>query len=148
MAMANPAPKHATHRSPSARRGAADGASRAAAGDDRCGVNVVHLDKVNRVRQRIESRDAHGWAAEVLKALADPTRIKLVRALMIEERLCVCDLAALVGVSASAVSHQLRLLRSCRLVRPEREGKMVYYRLDDDHVAGIVNLILDHVEHD
>jgi len=109
---------------------------------------VVHLDKVNHVRRRIETPDALGWAAEVLKALADPTRIKLVRALMIEERLCVCDLAALAGVSPSAVSHQLRLLRSCRLVRPEREGKMVYYRLDDDHVAGIVNLILDHVEHE
>jgi len=109
---------------------------------------VVHLDKVNRVRKEIEPPHSLGWAAEVLKALADPTRIKLVRALMIEERLCVCDLAALVGVSPSGVSHQLRLLRSCRLVRPEREGKMVYYRLDDDHVAGIVNLILDHVEHD
>ncbi len=148
MAMATRARKRATHRTPSERRGAAGGRPRADTDDDKCGVNVVHLDKVNRVRQRIESRDALGWAAEVLKALADPTRLRLVRALMIEERLCVCDLAALAGVSPSAVSHQLRLLRSCRLVRAEREGKMVYYRLDDEHVAGIVNLILDHVEHD
>ena len=146
--MATRARKRATRRTAGERRGAAGGGPRAATDHEKCGVNVVHLDKVNHVRQRIESRDALGWAAEVLKALADPTRLRLVRALMIEERLCVCDLAALAGVSASAVSHQLRLLRSCRLVRPQREGKMVYYRLDDEHVAGIVNLILDHVEHD
>jgi DNA-binding transcriptional ArsR family regulator len=139
MDMATRAQKAVAGRTASARPGA---------GDEKCGVNVVHLDKVNHVRRRIETSDTLGWAAEVLKALADPTRLKLVRALMIEERLCVCDLAALVRVSPSAVSHQLRLLRSCRLVRPEREGKMVYYRLDDEHVAGIVNLILDHVGHE
>jgi len=146
--MVTKARKHATRRRAGERRGAAGGGPRAAADGDRCGVNVVHQDKVNRVRRRIETAEALGWAAELLKALADPTRIKLLRALMIEERLCVCDLAALAGVSPSAVSHQLRLLRSCRLVRPQREGKMVYYRLDDEHVAGIVNLILDHVEHE
>jgi ArsR family transcriptional regulator len=148
MTMATVAGKRVTRRMAGERRGAAGGGPRGGTGDEKCGVNVVHLDKVNRVRRRIEEPDALGWAAEVLKALADPTRLKLVRALMIEERLCVCDLAALAGVSPSAVSHQLRLLRSCRLVRPERKGKMVYYRLDDDHVAGIVNLILDHAKHE
>jgi DNA-binding transcriptional ArsR family regulator len=146
--MATRARRGPRRRTAGERRGAAGGGPRAGPSGDRCGANVVHLDKVNRVRRRIETPHALGWAAEVLKALADPTRLKLVRALMIEERLCVCDLAALAGVSASAVSHQLRLLRSCRLVRPEREGKMVYYRLDDEHVAGIVNLVLDHVEHE
>jgi DNA-binding transcriptional ArsR family regulator len=113
-----------------------------------CDENIVDLVKVRRVRERLESPAVLVWAAETLKALADPTRLKIVRALMIEQRLCVCDIAALTGVTPSGASHQLRLLRSCRLVRPEREGKMVYYRLDDAHVAGIVEVVLDHVQHD
>ena len=113
-----------------------------------CAENVVDLARVRRVQKRLEPSDVLLWAAETLKALADPTRMKIVRALMIEERLCVCDIATLVGVSSSGVSHQLRLLRSGRLVRPQREGKRVYYRLDDEHVGRIVELVLDHVQHD
>ena len=113
-----------------------------------CGISVIDLPKVRRVSKALESPDVLAWAAEVLKALADPTRLKIVRSLMLEDRLCVCDLAALAGVSQSGVSHQLRLLRSCRLVRAQREGKMVYYRLDDEHVAQIVRVMLDHVQHD
>ena len=116
--------------------------------DELCAENVVDLARVRRVHQRLEPSDVLLWAAETLKALADPTRMKIVRALMIEERLCVCDIATLVGVSPSGVSHQLRLLRAGRLVRPQREGKMVYYRLDDEHVGRIVELVLDHVQHD
>jgi ArsR family transcriptional regulator len=116
--------------------------------DELCGISVIDLPKVRRVSKALESADVLAWAAEVLKALADPTRLKIVRSLMLEDRLCVCDLAALAGVSQSGVSHQLRLLRSCRLVRAQREGKMVYYRLDDEHVAQIVRVMLDHVQHD
>ena len=73
--------------------------------------------------------------AETFKALGDPTRVRMLSALSRAE-LCVCDLATLVGLTESAISHQLRLLRSLRLVRSRRDGRMVFYRLDDDHIVG------------
>jgi DNA-binding transcriptional ArsR family regulator len=114
---------------------------------ERCDVTIVDLPRVRRARKRIEPADVLDWSAETLKALADPTRLRLVRALMLEQRLCVCDLAAVAGVSQSAVSHQLRILRAARLVRAEREGRMVYYRLDDEHVNRIVRTVIEHVQH-
>lgn len=80
----------------------------------------------------------------MFKALGDPTRLLIVTALTGEE-LCVCDLAALVGVSASAVSHSLRTLRQLRVVRYRRVGKIAYYSLDDAHVAGLAEQGLRHV---
>ena len=76
--------------------------------------------------------------ADVFKLLGDPTRVKLLDALTFGER-CVCDLAALVGLSESAVSHQLRLLRGARLVRVRRAGRLAYYALDDHHVIGLLH---------
>ena len=76
--------------------------------------------------------------------VGDPTRLRLLTALGLGE-LCVCDLASLSGISESATSHQLRLLRALRLVRARREGRMVYYRLDDEHVVGLVTQGLQHV---
>ena len=75
--------------------------------------------------------------AETFRALGDPTRVRLLTALA-QAELCVCDLAALAGISESATSHQLRLLRSLRLVRTRRDGRMVYYRLDDDHIVKLL----------
>jgi len=83
--------------------------------------------------------------SEVFKLLGDPTRVRLVDALTQGER-CVSDLAALVGLSESAVSHQLRLLRTARLVRVRRVGRMAFYSLDDHHVAGLVHDTRKHVE--
>ena len=83
--------------------------------------------------------------AEVFKLLGDPTRVRLVDALSHGER-CVCDLATLVGLSESAVSHQLRLLRGARLVRVRRAGRQAYYSLDDHHVLGLVHDTRKHVE--
>jgi DNA-binding transcriptional ArsR family regulator len=85
--------------------------------------------------------------ADVFKLLGDPTRVRLVDVLTQGER-CVCDLAALVGLSESAVSHQLRLLRSARLVRVRRAGRMAYYALDDHHVVGLLHDTRKHVEED
>ena len=82
--------------------------------------------------------------AETFKALGDPTRLRMLTALSHTE-LCVCDLASLVGISESAASHQLRLLRTLRLVRSRRDGRMVHYRLDDDHIVGLLGQGLDHV---
>ena len=83
--------------------------------------------------------------ADVFKLLGDPTRVRLVDALTHGER-CVCDLATLVGLSESAVSHQLRLLRAARLVRVRRAGRLAFYSLDDHHVVGLVHDTRKHVE--
>jgi len=83
--------------------------------------------------------------AEVFKLLSDPTRVRLVDALTHGER-CVCDLASLIGLTESAVSHQLRLLRSARLVRVRRAGRLAFYSLDDHHVIGLVHDTRKHVE--
>jgi DNA-binding transcriptional ArsR family regulator len=83
--------------------------------------------------------------AEIFKALGDPTRVRLLSALAAAE-LCVCDLATLLALSESAISHQLRLLRSLRLVRARRDGRMVFYRLDDDHIVRLLAQGREHAE--
>jgi ArsR family transcriptional regulator, lead/cadmium/zinc/bismuth-responsive transcriptional repressor len=83
--------------------------------------------------------------AETFKVLGDITRVRMLDALSRAE-LCVCDLAALLGLSESAVSHQLRLLRGMRLVRPRRDGRLVFYALDDQHIVGLFAQGLEHVE--
>jgi DNA-binding transcriptional ArsR family regulator len=106
------------------------------------GANDAALD-------RVRSSLLNGWTvqavSEVFKLLGDPTRVRLVDALTHGER-CVCDLAALVGMTESAVSHQLRLLRSARLVRVRRAGRLAYYSLDDHHVVGLLHDTRKHVE--
>jgi len=83
--------------------------------------------------------------AETFRALGDPTRVRVLDALSRAE-LCVCDLATLLGLTESATSHQLRLLRSLRLVRTRRAGRMVFYALDDDHITRLFAQGLEHVE--
>ena len=83
--------------------------------------------------------------AETFRVLGDTTRVRLLDALSRGE-MCVCDLAALLGLSESAVSHQLRLLRGMRLVRPRRDGRLVHYSLDDQHIVGLFAQGLEHVE--
>ena len=85
--------------------------------------------------------------AETFKALADPTRVRMLHALSHAE-LCVGDLAAVLAMTESAVSHQLRLLRSLRVVRARRDGKLVIYTLDDEHVARLFQLSLEHLGHE
>ncbi|MGD8439752.1 MAG: metalloregulator ArsR/SmtB family transcription factor, partial [Holophagae bacterium] len=79
-------------------------------------------------------------------ALADPTRLKILHALMVIDELCVCDLAVIADLSVSAVSHQLRLLRDRDLVHARRDGRMVYYSLADDHVSTLMHAGVDHAE--
>ncbi len=97
------------------------------------------------IKARLLTGPALQSVAEVFKLLGDPTRVRLLDALTHGER-CVCDLAALVGLSESAVSHQLRLLRHARLVRPRREGRHAFYALDDHHVIGVLRDTRKHVE--
>ena len=86
--------------------------------------------------------------AETFRVLGDPTRLRIVDALVAETELCVCDIAERVGISESAVSHQLRLMRAQRIVRGRREGRCVYYTLDDQHILSLFQQGLRHVSED
>lgn len=116
-----------------------------AAENDACDVHTAAPGDLAGVRARLLGVDTVNAVADVFKLLGDPTRVRLVDALSHGER-CVCDLADLVGLSESAVSHQLRLLRAARLVRVRRTGRQAYYSLDDHHVVGLVHDTRRHVE--
>lgn len=111
---------------------------------DRCEINCIHSEAVQAVRQALFGEDVAASLAELFKALGDPTRVKILFSLMTRE-LCVCDLTAVIGVSESAVSHQLKILRTLRLVKFRREGKILYYSLDDDHIEKLFAQGLEHV---
>lgn len=106
-----------------------------------------HLDPASSEARRqrlLPARTVEGLA-DTFRVLGDPTRVRILDALATGE-LCVCDIAALVGISESAVSHQLRLLRGMRLVRPRRAGRLVYYAVDDHHILELLNQAMTHVE--
>ncbi|MBV6496560.1 MAG: Transcriptional repressor SmtB [Pyrinomonadaceae bacterium] len=112
---------------------------------DACEIQFVDEGKVENVRRAMKSAEAIGLLAETFRILGDPTRIKIAFALSKEE-LCVCDIANLLGVSQSAVSHSLRTLRQMKLVRFRKEGKIAYYTLDDEHIANLFDEGFRHVE--
>lgn len=112
---------------------------------DACEVQFVDEKKVNRARRAMKSAEAVAALAETFKILGDPTRIKIAMALSREE-LCVCDIANLLGVSQSAVSHSLRTLRQMKLVKFRKEGKIAYYALDDEHINNLLDVGFRHVE--
>jgi ArsR family transcriptional regulator len=101
--------------------------------------------KVGTLRDTLLTEPSVTALAETFRLLGDTTRVRILDALSRTE-LCVCDIARLLGLSESAVSHQLRLLRGMRVVRPRRAGRMVYYALDDQHVVGLFAQGLEHVE--
>ena len=109
-----------------------------------CRVRVVHLDRVSRARIEAIPEPEMERLALTFKVLGDPTRLKIFVALSGGE-MCVCDLAAYLGLSESAVSHQLRRMREQALVKPRREGQVLYYALDDGHVAELLRLGFEHV---
>jgi len=110
-----------------------------------CETFHIHPDIVARLRDTLIGRADVTALAETFRLLGDGTRVRILDALSKAE-LCVCDLATLLDLSESAVSHQLRLLRSMRLVRPRREGRMVFYALDDLHIVGLFQQGLGHIE--
>jgi ArsR family transcriptional regulator len=111
-----------------------------------CEEHVVHLDAVLAARRELPGATELGGMVEIFGALADPTRLRIVAALASSE-LCVCDLAAAVGLSQSAASHQLRVLRDRGLVRSRKDGRRAYYRLDDDHVGTLFRQAREHAGH-
>lgn len=114
------------------------------ADDALCDLHLVHEDAVHSARAGRADEDDLAYLADTFQMLASTTRLRIVEALS-ERELCVCDLAAVVGASQSAVSHHLRQLRQMRIVRYRKDGRMAYYRLDDEHVATLFRTGLDHV---
>ncbi|MBW2603120.1 MAG: helix-turn-helix transcriptional regulator [Deltaproteobacteria bacterium] len=112
---------------------------------DQCQEKVLHQTQVEQAVKNIPDSVTLQGIADIFKALSDPSRLKIVTALSICE-LCVCDLAAVSGSSESAVSHQLRILRNLKIVRYRREGKIVFYRLDDDHVKSLIKQSIQHIQ--
>jgi len=110
-----------------------------------CDLIQIDLTRVRKIRAALVQPDAVQGLADTFSALGDPTRVRILDALSHGE-LCVCDLAAVLRLSQSAVSHQLRLLRGLRLVRPRREGRVVFYDLDDQHIISLFKQTLQHVE--
>lgn len=102
-----------------------------------CEVDLVHPEAVRRVREGLPEEVATRRAAEVFGVLSDPKRARIVYALSIEE-LCVCDVAAVAGLSVSAASHQLKRLRDRGVAEYRREGRLAFYRLADEHVRGLL----------
>ena len=111
---------------------------------DRCVCTVLHDGVVKKVKKRMPGEELLFDLAELFKVFGDSTRVRIISALLFAE-MCVCDIAALLGMSKSAVSHQLRVLRQSRLVKFRREGKVVFYSLDDSHVGAIFRQGLAHV---
>ena len=109
-----------------------------------CACTVIHSDRVEDARGKIPPENTLHNLGDFFKILGDPTRLKILHALTLHE-LCVCDIAALLGMHQSAVSHQLKVLRQARFVRFRREGKIIYYILEDRHVADIFAQGLMHI---
>lgn len=113
--------------------------------EDICEINIIHEEIVNKVRNIIPKDELIYDLAEFFKVFADSTRVKIIYALM-ENELCVCDIAAVIGTTQSAISHQLRILKQSKLVKYRKVGKVVYYTLDDEHISEIVKKGCEHIE--
>jgi len=109
-------------------------------------VQFVQEGKVKAVKSKMKSEKFFHYLAETFKAMSDPTRTKIIYALCLEKELCVRDIAAIIGSTSSAISHQLRTLRNMKLVRYDKVGKVAYYSLDDKHINNLFAEGLRHVE--
>jgi len=119
----------------------------AAPEDHSCPTRVIDAERVAATRARGVDADAATDVASLFKLLGDPGRVRMLDALVHAGELCVCDLAAVVDMAESPVSHSLRLLRNAGVVRARRAGRQVFYRLDDDHVRLLLELSVEHVSH-
>jgi ArsR family transcriptional regulator, lead/cadmium/zinc/bismuth-responsive transcriptional repressor len=111
--------------------------------DDVCEVTCVDEEKVKRVKESVSTQNTLA-VSQIFKALSDDTRIKIAYSLSEEEELCVCDVANIVGCTTATASHHLRLLRNLGLAKFRKEGKLVYYSLDDDHVRQLIQIAFTH----
>jgi DNA-binding transcriptional ArsR family regulator len=111
-----------------------------------CEDNFIHIDHVRTAQQDLIDGLTATFLARTFQALSDPTRVRLISALSHTD-LCVCDLAAVLGMTQSAISHQLSSLRDLRLVKSHKVGREVFYTLDDEHIRELYQLGLDHIQH-
>ncbi len=111
-----------------------------------CSEKCINKEKVEETLKTIPDDEEIRQMADIFKALSDPSRLKIVLALLGNEH-CVCDIAQICNQTDSAVSHQLRILRTLKIVKNRRAGKIIYYSLDDDHVISLINMSLNHVRH-
>jgi len=113
-------------------------------GEDRCSCRLIHKERVAAAGKSALADDENERLAQLYKAFGDATRLRILWALD-QGEMCVCDLASFLGISESAVSHQLRLLRQLHLVANRRKGPILYYRLDDTHISQLIQLALEHI---
>lgn len=106
---------------------------------------IIHKDVVDRVSKNMLKEDASIDLAEFFKIFGDSTRIKILNALL-NESMCVCDIAALLNMTHSAISHQLKILKQAKIVKYNKQGKVVYYMLDDEHIEQIFKKGVEHIE--
>ncbi|MBK5247635.1 MAG: helix-turn-helix transcriptional regulator [Peptostreptococcaceae bacterium] len=111
---------------------------------ERCDCNVIHQDVVDMVREKLPKEEVLYELAELFKVFGDSTRIKILSALF-EAEMCVCDIAYLLNMTQSAISHQLRILKQARLVKNRKAGKSVFYSLDDEHIKQIFDQGIVHI---
>jgi len=109
-----------------------------------CQDYCIHEDRIEAVKKDKPTEEMVYDLAELFKVFGDVTRVKIIYALL-EREMCVCDIAALLGMTQSAISHQLRVLKQGRLVKHRKDGKVVYYSLDDDHIKHIIDQGLTHI---
>ena len=112
--------------------------------NDTCTSTEIHPNVIKKVEASMPDSDELFALEELYRAMGDSSRIRVVSALRAAE-LCVCDLAELLGMSQSAISHQLRVLRNLRLVKFRREGRKAYYSLDDNHIETLLDVAMEHV---
>lgn len=110
-----------------------------------CEIQIIDKAKVKATKAKLLDIEETNQIADIFKLLGEPTRFKIILAL-IENELCVCDISAVINVSVSAVSHQLRLLKGARLIKYRKDGKMVYYSIDDDHINNLVDQLKEHIK--
>lgn len=113
-------------------------------GDEFCSCDIVHNTIIDMVKKKMPQEEKLYDLAELFKVFGDTTRVKIISALF-EAEMCVCDIAELLSMTQSAISHQLRVLRQARLVKHRKEGKVVFYSLDDEHIKTIFNQGLEHI---
>ncbi|KUH34538.1 ArsR family transcriptional regulator [Thermococcus celericrescens] len=110
-----------------------------------CRIYEEHLDKVLEAQSKIPEEETVLEAADFFDALGNPTRLKILLALMEAGELCTCDLSAITKLSVSAISHQLRILKDRKIVAYRKDGKNVFYRLDDEHIRDILRTAMEHL---
>lgn len=114
--------------------------------EDKCQIWAVDEEKVTEAMRRLPPDETLLVLSETFGALADSNRAKILHSLL-DNELCVCDIACVVGISESAISQHLRILRTLRLVKQRKEGRMMYYSLNDDHIRQLLDICLEHAQH-